>query len=90
MLGLHVEVGDGHVVRVTDLAGYYLHPFYSTTPSPSFMVRSTPSASDSSSLKRRKTEDDDIDRLQVKKSRTRVRSVIFTSALRNNTHPSSP
>ncbi|KAJ8587412.1 hypothetical protein M405DRAFT_309583 [Rhizopogon salebrosus TDB-379] len=36
------------------------------------MVRNTPSASESSTLKRRKTEDDDTDHIQVKKSRTRV------------------
>ncbi|OAX36194.1 hypothetical protein K503DRAFT_321994 [Rhizopogon vinicolor AM-OR11-026] len=36
------------------------------------MVRNTPSASDSSTLKKRKTEDDDTDHIQSKKSRTRV------------------
>ena len=45
--------------------------------SSSFMVRSTPSAPESSALKRKKSESHEADHLQAKKSRTRVRSVIL-------------
>lgn len=75
-LPVHVQVIDHGDLPVTPsifLFNYYQEHFLLS----SFMVRITPSPSESSTLKKRKTEDNDTDLVQVKKSRTRVRSVIF-------------